>query len=228
MVTCEGEESVLMTQGLHSRQAILLFGMLLSVFLGATACRDHSLTSDESQKTSYPNAQQSAQLEIGSPQEKPCREFVQGFYDWYFDRLNHVAKVSTNGPTFADVVRLSPEVVSPRLRQMLEEDLAASSRNQDQIVGLDFDPYINAQDWEGKYHVEKVAVRNNTCTAALWGTDSGVKREIVDAELELAKNRWVFVNFHYPGGANPREENLIELLTLLRDERNITKKERRP
>ena len=111
---------------------------------------------------------------------------------------------------------------------MLDEDLAASSKNHDEIVGLDFDPYINAQDWEGKYHVEKVAVKNNNCTAALWGTNSGVKREIVDAELELAKNRWVFVNFHYPGGANQREENLIDLLTLLRDERNITKKERRP
>jgi len=55
-----------------------------------------------------------------------------------------------------------------------------------------------------------------------------VKREIVDAELEPEKDKWVFVNFHYPGSSNPRDENLIDLLTLLQDERNIAKKERRP
>jgi len=77
---------------------------------------------DAPQSSSWSVAQQLAQLESGSGMERSCREFAQGFYDWYFDRLNHAAKASTDGPTFADVMRLRPEIVSARLRQMLDED----------------------------------------------------------------------------------------------------------
>jgi len=58
--------------------------------------------------------------------------------------------------------------------------------------------------------------------------DSGKQREIADAELEFINHGWVFVNLRYPGSANAHEENLIDLLTRLREERNHAQKERHP
>jgi hypothetical protein len=156
---------------------------------------------------------------VETNQEKSCRESVQNFYDWYFDRLNHKSKKQSNASAFDDVLRLKPEVLTARLRHMLKEDSDAASKNPGEIVGLDFDPYINAQDWDGKYSVQSATVKGSNCRASAWGMDGGAKKEIVVPELELTGGKWVFANFHYPGQSNPRDENLIDLLIGLRDDR---------
>jgi len=196
-------------------------GLGLAVVLGVSGC--HRLP-ETAQNSPQPAVQPKAQARVETDDEKSCREFVQGFYDWYFDRLNRSPTASTGVPTFDDVERLKPEVLIPSLRQMLKDDLEASSKDANDIVGLDFDPYINAQDWEGKYSIEKVSTHGGKCRAALWGTDSGKKREIVEPELVFSNNQWVFVNFHYPGNSAPRDENLADILIALRNDRNAPKK----
>ena len=194
-----------------------LIGSLLLAFLGIVSCRDRSAVSPVQSKDSPATVAQQVQVE--TDQEKSCREFVQGFYDWYFDRLNSENKGQSNTSTLDDVLRLKPELLTARLRQMLKEDREAASKNHDEIVGLDFDPYINAQDWDGKYSVESATVRGSSCRALAWGMDGGAKKEIVVPELEFTDGKWVFANFHYPGQSDPRDENLIDLLTGLRDDR---------
>jgi hypothetical protein len=190
------------------------------VLLVAIGCKDHS-TAAPAQAKSSPDSPTTAvqQVRVEAEQEKGCRALVQGFYDWYFDRLNRQSKGQSKASTLDDVVRLKPELLSAQLRQMLKEDRAAASKNADEIVGLDFDPYINAQDWEGKYSVESATVNGGTCRASVWGTDAGKKREMVDPELESDKGTWVFVNFHYPGSPDARNENLIAMLAGLREDR---------
>jgi Protein of unknown function (DUF3828) len=196
----------------------LLIVLLLLVLFGASSCRKQSVSVSTVQSGSQSMAQQTL-ARVETEQERSCQGFVQGFYDWYFDRLNLQNKVQSNNSTLDDVIRLKPEFLSARLQQMLTEDRDAASKNRDEIVGLDFDPYINAQDWDGKYWVQSVVVKGNGCKAFVWGTDSGKKREIVDPELESVQGKWVFVNFHYPGQSDPRSENLIDLLNGLREDR---------
>jgi len=194
---------------------------LLVAVLALGSCRQRSQSTVEQQQAAQPRQQ--VQTSAETEQAQSCKKFVQDFYDWYFDRLNSQIAKKTEGPSTYDVLRLKPQVITPRLRTMLEEDVKAQSKSPDEVVGLDLDPFINAQDWEGKYWTGNVTLNGENCRVAVWGTDSGAKYEIVDPELKLENGQWVFVNFHYPGSETPRDENLIALLTGLRDDRNHAK-----
>lgn len=201
---------------------------LLFAMLAVSACKSHSAVAPTQQRAVQSVAQQQVQARIETAQEKSCQEVVRGFYDWYFDRLNSEAKGQSNGSALDDLLRLKPELLTAKLRQMLREDRDSASKNAGEIVGLDFDPYINAQDWEGKYFVESATVQGSNCRASVWGTDAGKKREIVDPELESDKGKWVFVNFHYPGEPDARNENLIAVLEGLREDRKHPHKNQAP
>ena len=210
------------SNGLHSMQRpavhrLTISGLVLFVLCVVSSCRDRSAVSPVQSRDLPAAVGQPARVEMD--QEKSCREFVQGFYDWYFDRLNSENKGQSNVSALDDVLRLKPELLTARLRQMLKEDRDAASKNPGEIVGLDFDPYINAQDWDGKYSVQSATVKGSNCKASVWGMDENAKKEIVVPELELTGGKWVFANFHYPGQSDPRDENLIDLLTGLRDDR---------
>jgi len=192
---------------------------LLLAMLAVSACKSHTAVTPAQQKAVQSVAQQPAPAQVETDQEKSCRVFVQGFYDWYFDRLNNASRVAVDNPIVDDVLRLKPEVLTARLRQTLKEDREAASKNHDEIVGLDFDPYINAQDWDGKYYIESATVKGSICRASVWGMDSGATREIVVPELEFNGGKWVFANFLYHGQPDQRNENLIDLLIALRNDR---------
>jgi hypothetical protein len=183
-------------------------------------CRNHPQASISQPQQSKPDQP----IQPQTRGEQSCRQFVQDFYDWYFGRLNLETKLQTLGPTTYEVLRLKPQLLSLELRRMLKEDTDAQAKNHDEIVGLDFDPFINAQDSEGAYWVESVTIKDGLCRASVWGTDSGKKREIVDPELRFENQKWIFVNFYYPGSANPSDENLIDLLTKLRNDRKHSAK----
>lgn len=205
-------------------QSLMLFAWSLLLLPAASSCRNNSSTLPEAAKTVQPVVQAQVQARNESGQEKSCREFVQGFYDGYFDQLNRVSN-ATNAPSTVDgILERKPMILTPQLARLLREDAQAAVRNKGEIVGLDFDPFINAQDWEGKYLVQGVTISGQNCRASVWGTDSGAKREIVDPELNFINGQWVFVNFHYPGNANPRDENLIDMLMALLNDRAHPKK----
>jgi hypothetical protein len=195
---------------------------LLFAALAVSACKSHTTVAPIQQKAVQPVAQQQMQARVETGQEKSCREFVQGFYDWYFDRLNSENKGQSKSSTPDDVLRLKPELLAASLRQMLKEDREAASKNPDEIVGLDFDPYINAQDWDGTYSVQNVTLNGNQCRASVWGTDAGKKLEIVDPELRMISNNWIFVDFFYPESIGREDASLMGILTDLRNERERT------
>lgn len=201
-----------------------LFGWSLFLLLSVSSCKNHSATSPQLEKSAQPAVQPSVQTPVETEQEKSCREFVQSFYDGYFDRLNRVSK-ETNAPSPIDgVLQRKPMILTVQLMRLLREDAQAATKSKGELVGLDFDPFINAQDWDAKYRVESVSLKGATCRAAVWGMDSGAKREMVDPELEFDNGKWTFINFHYPGSSNPNDENLIGYLIMLRNDRSRSKK----
>jgi Protein of unknown function (DUF3828) len=219
MVTCEGEGRVPEKREFHRRLNTWRFGCLLLALLGVNSCRSHSSIQLQPAKSSQAVVQQPALTGLEAGQEKSCSEFVQGFYDWYFDRLNRVSNKTNAASTIDGVLRRKPMILTVQLARLLKEDVEAAAKSPGEIVGLDFDPFINAQDWEGKYSVQSVTIEGNNCRASVWGTDSGAKREIVDPELNFINGQWVFANFHYPGSSGPRDENLIDMLMALRNDR---------
>jgi hypothetical protein len=148
---------------------------------------------------------------------------VQGFYDSYFDKLNAENTNKNATPAEEQVIQQEPTVLAPELSQALTADRQAQNKEPDDIVGLDFDPFIGAQDWEGKYSVNNVNLTEGVCRASVWGTDAGKKKAMVNPVLTKLSNNWVFTDFFYPEGNQKGDASLRGILTNLRMEREQTK-----
>jgi hypothetical protein len=148
-----------------------------------------------------------------SPDKESARIFVQKFYDWYY------ACISANTPgnknaklfTFRNVVIQKPEYFDVSLRKALIDDNEAQSKSNE-IVGLDFDPFLNAQDVGLKYTAmrvkqdgDKFLVNVHTTNAAQSNNSVIAFKLAVIAEVIKKDSGWQFVNFIYPskdGGTN--------------------------
>jgi len=146
--------------------------------------------------------------------EASCRSFVQAFYTWYLPKGSR----SAGGRSWKDVVRYKSATFSPELFRQLKEDYAASAKNKDEIVGLDFDPILNSQDPCSRYVAEKVTAKGDGYLVEVFGVCEGKKSKTVDItpEVVFKDGQWMFVNFHYGTG---KDENLLSILKQLRDDR---------
>jgi hypothetical protein len=155
--------------------------------------------------------------------EQSCRQFVGDFYNWYLAPDPSNGRPKAGDRAWSDVLRLRPDALSPELLSLLKDDLAASQASRDEIVGLDWDPFLASQDPSSTFSVESVSVRDDHCDAWVNGIEGGKKQESVGPELIRNGQSWVFVNFHYKG-QSPEDENLVSTLKVLRDERKKTTK----
>jgi len=127
---------------------------------------------------------------------KSCRDFVQGFYDWYVPKT-----LKDNPGNTSDLaLKYKSHAFSPELLRQLKEDSAAQAKVPGEIVGLDSDPYLNSQDPGERYVAGKITTKGDRCWVEVYGIWSGKKSEKpnVVPELMLKDVHWVFVNFHYP------------------------------
>jgi hypothetical protein len=140
------------------------------------------------------------------------RGFVQGFYDWYVPK----ALGDNAGPAWDLVLRSRSSDLSPQLVQALREDLTAQAKAKGEIVGLDFDPFLNSQDPGERYEVGTITPKDGGYRVEIHGVWSGKKHEKTDVvAVVVQKNgRWLFVNFDYPEG-----RDLLAVLKSLRESR---------
>ena len=141
-----------------------------------------------------------------------ARKFVQGFYDWYTPHaLSHKSGAAW------DLGHTSKKsAFAPALLSALNEDLKASKKVKDEIVGLDFDPFLSSQDPVSHYSVTKVEKRGQAYLASVNGMTGGkpsAKADVI-ARVEKVKGTWRFTNFMYPSG-----ENLLGVLAKLKKDR---------
>lgn len=150
-----------------------------------------------------------------SDQEESCNRFVQAFYDWY------VKQTGSSGGIEATLKRRRADF-RPDLVRALNEDLAASKKHPGEIVGLDFDPFLAAQDVAMRYVTGKVTQKGESYFVPVYGFWDGKKHAKPDVtpELTYQHGKWVFVNFHYAKDPkHPENENLLAVLRALRDQR---------
>ena len=148
---------------------------------------------------------------------EPLRSFVQGFYNWYVPR----ALSDNAGPASELALKYKSSVFEPQLARALREDSAAQAKSPGEIVGLDFDPFLNSQDPAERYEVGRIARKGERYRADIYGVFSGQKRKKPDVVAELLEKngRWFFVNFHYP-----EDGDLLTVLRLLRESRQKASK----
>jgi hypothetical protein len=121
--------------------------------------------------------------------------FVQGFYDWYVP----LAAKTRADPVWS-VLRLQPGRLTPELLRALRQDSIAKARFRGYVVGLDFDPFLNAQDPCEHYEAGPIAQHGHRFVVQVYGICAGKRHSSPDvlAELERRNGMWVFVNFRYP------------------------------
>lgn len=126
--------------------------------------------------------------------------FVQGFYDWY---------VFTNPATGEPDWRSIPKAITEReaafdssLADALEDDERAQREDTTgNIVGLEFDPFLNAQDICGRYVARTVHRGGQGFLVDVFGACDGRNDSLPNLVSEVAARggAWVFTNFRYPG-----------------------------
>lgn len=144
-----------------------------------------------------------------------CRAFVQKFYDWYWnqfaDKVDDPSFDMRRLHTYHEVIGLRSNVLNPRLIRLFKRDERLSLAAHG-IANLDFDPFLNSQDPEGKYDVVRVTVNRGVCRSEMSQRDI-----IVEAEWSAAG--WVFSNFHYSFFSEDRrkkeapDDNLVHILS---------------
>lgn len=148
-----------------------------------------------------------AQSSVAS-QSAQAEAFVKSFYNWYLQK-------GTNR-NMDDVLKLKKEALSPELFKLLKADRDAQAKSPGEIVGLDFDPFLNAQDVAQKYEFGKAATKNGSEWIDIYGLWNGKKSKKPDLQAQVqCAARCVFVNFHY-GSDIPENRDLIKLLKYLR------------
>jgi hypothetical protein len=140
--------------------------------------------------------------------EAEAKAFVQKFYDAYMP----VVQAEKEAPASNYVVEKMSGVLDPVLLAGLKEDMAAAAAAPEgELVGLDFDPFLDAQDPADRYEVTSVSKKGTTYLADVYCVTEGKRSDkpCVVPELVQDNGTWRFVNFDYPEGG--------DLLTVLKD-----------
>jgi hypothetical protein len=149
-----------------------------------------------------------AQAPARQEESLACRKFAQEFYDWYVP----FTKKRTQQPAWNFALQRKPGVFSPGLLKALKLDAEASARVKDDIVGLDFDPFVSSQDPADHYEARGVKWQGEKCSVEVWGV-SGKPAAV--AEVVQVRGHWEFQNFRYP----ELSSNLVSVLAQLEKER---------
>jgi hypothetical protein len=156
-----------------------------------------------------------AQVKAPGDIQKACRGFVQGFYDWYVPKVLKEGSVRALGVA----LKYKGNSFDPELSRELREDSAAQAKVTGEIVGVDFDPFLNTQDPDEGYVAGSVTLKNGRCWVEVYAVRSGTRSEkpVVIPELATKNSQWLFVNFHYGNSERPETENLLSVLKNFRE-----------
>ena len=146
-----------------------------------------------------------SQVDAAPLDAQSVRSFVQSFYTWYASGVHDVSPLEV-------VLAKRPSVLSPELFRALKADDDAQRKVPDDIVGLDFDPFLNSQEQAGRYTVGAITMSDGIYRVEV--RDLHSKQPAVIAQVASGDGKPVFVNFLYPGNGD-----LLRILKTLARER---------
>lgn len=144
--------------------------------------------------------------------QKRAADFARKFYAWYVP----IALKPLKEPSSNVAIAKRGSLFDPPLLKALKEDAEASQKSSGDIVGLDFDPFLYAQDIDDKYVVGGVTEEGGLYLVEVYGVSKGKREKTpsVVAELKPAKDSFVFSNFRYG-----TDGDLVQMLKEMADER---------
>jgi hypothetical protein len=171
--------------------------MSVRLAIRAAAVFGASLVVAPTGASAAPNPSAGAVVAFAS--EAGARAFVQSFYDWYAGRMLAASKSSSGkGWGFIDGIRGRPDSFSPELKRLLEEDYAAARKCPGDVVGLDWDPFLETQEDPGAYTVGKVEKTAQGLRVSVEVKDAkarGARNPIAQADVAFVGGHWIFVDF---------------------------------
>jgi len=135
------------------------------------------------------------------------RQFVQGFYDWY----TPIVKRTTDPvPPYVIAIRSRRSDFTTILERALARDWAEQKKVEGYSVGLEYDPFINAQDTEDRYEVGKVRQAGRAFMVEVHGVAGRKVNAKPDVVAKVVKygGKYRFENFLYPDNGG----NLLSVL----------------
>ncbi len=159
-------------------------------------------------------------LSAGAPTlhaEDSPRKFVQDFYEWYVP----MASRSHSEDASNIALKKKSAVFSAELLKALKEDAQAAAKSPGEVVGLDWDPFLNSQEQIDRCVIGNVTEKNGSFRVDIYDVLSGKKdkKPAIIAEVKQENGHWIFVNFWNPDGGN-----LLSELRQLSKERKKTPK----
>lgn len=144
-------------------------------------------------------------------------DFAQGFYDWY------VQLVQKNNDEWQMKTALMNKdwPMSQAIVTALNADFEAQAQSPGYIVGIDFDPFLAAQDTCFPYKAGKVTKTGERYQVEVFGLGcSSPHPELptVIAVVEAHKGKLTFVNFIYP---DANGTDLLSELQALKKDRDM-------
>ena len=144
-------------------------------------------------------------------------KFVKDFYDWYGIVSHKNSKLAPH----QRAIKEKSQIFSAKLIAALKDDYEASSMHPEEIVGLDWDPFLCSQDVDDRYEPVGVKKQGKNYLVEVYGVSRGKRnpKPSVIAEVEQRGDHWIFVNFHSPHG-----DDLLNDLKELKQSRNKSQK----
>jgi hypothetical protein len=144
--------------------------------------------------------------------EDSVRKFAQDFYRWYVP----IAAKGNEGTPFAIAIKQRPSSFSPQLLQALQDDAGAQAKAVGEMVGLDFDPFLNSQDPSNHYVIGSINLKNDGYWVDIHTSKSekAHAKTSVIAVVNQSGGHWFFSNFRFPNGGD-----LLETLEALKHDR---------
>lgn len=129
-----------------------------------------------------------------------AKRFVEQFLARYFGQFKDNAERDAGW----DPITVVRRALTPELARALEADRAAAAANDEEIVGLDFDPFSNSQDPCETYKTGRVAQRADTVMVEILGECHGQIPLIPDAVYMLVRSprEFAIADIVYPQGAS--------------------------
>lgn len=156
------------------------------------------------------------QIDMQAKSLQSAHDFVQGFYDWYVQLIQK----NNDGWHKGDALNNKKWPMSEEIVSALNADMDAQEKSPNEIVGIDFDPFLAAQDTCFPYKAGKVTQKGSRYEVEVFGShcsDPHPEWPTVIAEIEKRGESWTFVNFIYPGDS---ETDLLKELQDLKKERD--------
>ncbi|HEX7965715.1 MAG TPA: hypothetical protein VF651_08365 [Gammaproteobacteria bacterium] len=144
-----------------------------------------------------------------------AHDFVQGFYDWY---VQQAEQEKDGWPSMTAALKNERWPFSDEIKKALQADTEAQAKVEGYIVGIDFDPFLNAQDTCFPYKAGKAIHAGNRYQVEVFSNCAGShpERATVIPVVDKRNGTWLFVNFIYPDDTTT---DLLSTLQALKKDR---------